>query len=508
MKKKVLILTLLLFATGLFWHCSEEIHDNAVTFGVKHKKPQIKYLKGAEAKLVMNQLEKKVSKSKLRILGKAGTYARSNEGTIDYSEIMQVIDTLGNTNYTFRITNHPEDSDQIFHNLVYSQIDEEIKLILVKYENFDQDYQFNAFTTFTTYSLISDDPCPENPIPISGGGGGAGSFDPGIPNPGSGGGGGSVGGYTPTPDYSSCWYLMQIPCCHKKHFGEDSSCICNEGEKGYTILFNTCNTSLPPAIIHSGKNTNIDPCNPDGDFGVLYPPVKPPCEVLKEMMDPLKYNAQAYINVLKSMLPNANVEYAFSFKRILDPSTGSYSYPPQQLIAGSFDAVKMPGGVNYYGGIHLHHGKLYNTFSFGDIVNLLDNTNASYSPANGIINDNEAVLMLVSVNPQDVNNPSVKSLTVNDKFALSSKVNEILNDPNWADQSLSRDQKIEVISKQMYSNYGHNHAKFLETFKDFGISMYDYYQPNATSPGTWRKATTAQLNNQPSVLYLPDGYCN
>ncbi|MFN3942729.1 MAG: hypothetical protein ACK4K1_08840 [Flavobacterium sp.] len=507
MKKKNLILTLLLFATGLFWHCSEEIHDNAVTFGVKHKKPQIKYLKGAEAKLIMNQLEKKVSKSKLRILGKAGTYARSNEGTIDYSEIMQVVDTLGNTNYTFRIINHPEDTEQKFHNLLYSQLDEEIKLILVKYENFDQNYQFSAATTFTTYNLISDDPCPENPIPISGGGGSGGAFDPGIPNPGSGGGGGSVGGYTP-PDYSSCWNLLKIYCCHNKHAGEFAGCICPEGERGSTILFNTCNTSLPAVIIHSAKNTNIDPCNPDGDFGVLYPPVKPPCEVLKEMMDPLKYNAQVYINTLKSMLPNANVEYSFSFKRVLDPSTGSYSYPPQQLTTGTQTSVNISSGFGFYGGIHLHTKDLYQTFSFGDIVNLLDNTDASYNPANGIINDNEAVLMLVSVNPQDANNPSVKSLTVNDRSALSNKVNELLNNSKLVKQNLSRAEKIDKLSEILYLKYEHDHAKFLETFKDFGISIYDYYQPNANSSGTWRKATTAQLNNQPSVLYLPDGYCN
>jgi len=158
--------------------------------------------------------------------------------------------------------------------------------------------------------------------------------------------------------------------------------------------------------------------------------------------------------------------------------------------------------------IHLHTKDLYQTFSFGDKVNLLDNTNASYNPANGIINDNEAVLMLVSVNPQDANNPSVKSLVVNDRFALSNKVNQMLNDPNIVKQSLSRNDKIEFITKKLYNEYGHNHAKFLETFKDFGISMYDYYQPNANSTGEWRKATTAILNNQSVILYLPDGYCN
>lgn len=304
--------------------------------------------------------------------------------------------------------------------------------------------------------------------------------------------------------------------CEGQHFFGDLACSCFDSpptpnsEKIYDVITwsQDCSSSSAGGGGGSGGGSGDEvltvPFDKDEDVNLL----KPPCEVLKEMMDPLKYNAQVYINTLKSMLPNANVEYSFSIKRVLDPSTGSYSYPPQQLTTGTQTSVNISSGFGFYGGIHLHTKDLYQTFSFGDIVNLLDNTNASYNPANGIINDNEAVLMLVSVNPQDANNPSVKSLTVNDRSALYNKVNQMLDNSNFAKQNLTREEKIEKLSRILYLKYGHDHAKFLETFKDFGISMYDYYQPNATSPGTWRKATIAQLNNQPSVLYLPDGYCN
>ncbi|MFN3942757.1 MAG: hypothetical protein ACK4K1_08990 [Flavobacterium sp.] len=495
MKKKVLILTLLLIATGLFWHCSEEIHDNAVTFGVKHKKPQIKYLKGAEAKLVMNQLEKKVSKSKLRILGKAGTYARSNEGTIDYSEIMQVVDTLGNTNYTFRIINHPEDTEQKFHNLLYSQLDEEIKLILVKYENFDQNYQFSAATTFTTYNLISDDPCPENPIPISGGGGSGGAFDPGIPNPGSGGGGGSVGGYTP-PDYSSCWNLLKIYCCHNKHAGEFAGCICPEGERGSTILFNTCNTSLPAVIIHSAKNTNIDPCNPDGDFGVLYPPVKPPCEVLKDLLKTDKQNIKPIINQLKQKIANnSKNEWASSheMKNIYDPdtNTNNMTYSNSELIEGTPNSVSVMLGTDFVGSTHSHPKDSYPIFSWGDLETLRDTYKDCRNSLKGFVS-----IQIVCYNKNNPAQPLVYSLRINDFAKLDNKINS-----DWDDSKLngkSNEEKLDFIHKDLARSYKTNENNlesfFLYNFKDYGIDLFKANNDQTN----WSKLSLNPTTNNPN----------
>lgn len=280
MNKKVLILTLLLIATGLFWHCSEEIHDNAVTFGVKHKKPQIKHLKGAEAKLVMNQLEKKVSKSKLRILGKAGTYARSNEGTIDYSEIMQVKDTLGNTNYTFRIINHPDDSNLVYHNLVVKMSDEDdVKINLLKYTNiyFQESNIFNnqqieSNILITSLSSNDCDPLPiivnpiQTPNPIGGGGSDAGGGYTG----GGSFGGGSTGGTgsngsineiaTPVFQCNSCSFNANSWDDFKVHTDEN----------GVVYSF-TVNLKRQTNSNTTNSGLQTDPCLPDGTIGVLLP---------------------------------------------------------------------------------------------------------------------------------------------------------------------------------------------------------------------------------------------
>jgi hypothetical protein len=109
MLRKVSILVFGLIVASLFFRCSDDFdkNDNGVMFGKKSQR-QVNYLKGDKTEDVLKKFEIAASKSKkMKLFAKSGAAQRSNVGIIDYSTIMQVIDTIGNVNYTFRILNHP-----------------------------------------------------------------------------------------------------------------------------------------------------------------------------------------------------------------------------------------------------------------------------------------------------------------------------------------------------------------------------------------------------------------
>jgi hypothetical protein len=529
MKKKILILTLLLFATGLFWHCSEEIHDNAVTFGVKHKKPQIKYLKGAEAKLVMNQLEKKVSKSKLRILGKAGTYARSNEGTIDYSEIMQVIDTLGNNYYTFRILNHPDDQEGKFHNLVYSFDNDELKLLMLKYENFSSNYLLQANSTLSSYSLIADTPCDDNPIPISGGGGGGETpFDPGIPTPdygagtapggssggGSSGGGSSGGGSSggggssqqPSPGEVTEKYCATY-CYDNRPSGVESSTHMilsglNVNGDGCVCFYVTRQISYQRIGSSTYINTNLKlsdsslyPCDPTGDFGVLLPLEKEDCDVLKDLLKPEKQNLKPIINSLKAKASSSKNEWSSSQKmeNVYNPTSNSMdlTYFNTPVIEGTPYSSPVTIGSDYIGSTHSHPKDTYPIFSWGDLQTLRD----TYNECRIFLRQNVSI-QIVCYNKNNPAQPLVYALRINDFTKLNDKINA-----DWSNSKLngkSKEEKLDFIHKDLARSYKANEnnleAFFLHNFKDYGIDLYKANNDQTN----WSKLSLNTTTNNPN----------
>lgn len=143
-KRKLLIKLLLFFTLLAYFGCSTdfEVIDNSVGthFGLKNKGPKVKIFKGAEATQMKNKLEQMMGKlSSFNIFRNSRLTARGSENLeIDFSEIMEVIDTLGIKNYTFKIINHPDDNIKIFHNLVVTEMDENLKLKLIKYEMTDE----------------------------------------------------------------------------------------------------------------------------------------------------------------------------------------------------------------------------------------------------------------------------------------------------------------------------------------------------------------------------------
>lgn len=233
------------------------------------------YLKGAEAKRIANTL-----KTKFTNLGENGqqqSLSRTDYETIDYNNILLVVDSLGVRNYIFRINNHPEDDYKTFHNLVMTDKNGELELTLMKYamtDVFAQEYQeqlkkFQEFEgTITAKGLLDTNPCQdiasEFPMPINNnpnsdasGGGIGGTID----NP-SGSDPGPIGG---SEDTSCIEIDLYVLCsCGRTYADWDIyiSSICGNGTNpGYDVTLVVTFTNI--------CQTGFNRCAPNGAIGVL-----------------------------------------------------------------------------------------------------------------------------------------------------------------------------------------------------------------------------------------------
>jgi len=194
-----------------------------------------------------------------------------NSTEIDYSEILQIIDSLGKAKYTFKINNHPEDNNKIFHNLVVSESNDNLKLKLVKYEMTDEfaDEFKNGLSKFVDFKGIirvigldpNVDPCPPEiiTVPFNSSGGG---YNGG----GEGDGGGSTSGGSGSSGGGGCVSLMFVCLgnaangCNKSYNSWESytSAVCGNG-----------NYNLEVVAVFSCR-TPTDPCaEDDGMLGIL-----------------------------------------------------------------------------------------------------------------------------------------------------------------------------------------------------------------------------------------------
>lgn len=236
---------------------------------------EVSYLKGEEANIARQKLISKLqSENTIEILESTPIALRTNEGTIDFNTIVQVIDTLGIKNYTFRVINHPEDDYKTFHNLILTEKETTMEVKMFEYEmtdTFAQEYfaqlksfqQFQGALRVSGVALISQ-PCDELEIEYPGdsSGGGGGGDSPGDSTPGDGStSGSSVGGCVQT--------FLTIECsCGRSYnsWNAYEGSICGSGMyPGYSI-------SVTVTFVYNTlcKNTQ-DPCNPDGTVGVLTP---------------------------------------------------------------------------------------------------------------------------------------------------------------------------------------------------------------------------------------------
>lgn len=289
--KKSLLKSFLILFSFLFLSCqTEEILVEKKYFG-KKSKIETRYLKGNEALRVKNLLNTKLSsESKLKIFAANSNSMRTSEGIIDFNTILQVIDSLGIKNYTFRIINHPDDDEKTFHNLVLTEKDAELEATIMKYEMSDlfaQEFyagikNFEAFQgRIAALSLSPADPCEQVTInyPSNGSGNGDGGVSGDGPGDGPIGTPGDSGG-----NNNGCFTISL-----------SFECSCGNSFNSYAGAFGCANSGTDPNVTYtitivinylalSACRTSEDPCNPDGTIGVIEPPISAP-EMIEDKID-------------------------------------------------------------------------------------------------------------------------------------------------------------------------------------------------------------------------------
>lgn len=435
--------------------------------------------------------------------GTGMNYKSANTGTIKYDEILEVIDTLGNTNYTFRIEGHPMESERSFFNLVVNIKDGQQQSYILEYEmeeEFALDYsngykkleQFDGNIKANVIEL--EFPCPEFEFPIKGG---VGNNNPGDsnPNPGNGGQGinpgdsnqnpgsetgtnpesGISGGEDPILPYDPCPDLV---CDFEDEIKEDCNCIAL--------------VSISPRLFKVGNNLVVEnlgkklanPNNPCADFeltvGVLEPNKKP-CERLKDLLDPQKQNIKAEIEWLAQKFEdNEEVEFSSNFEKqgdFNDDDVLEYEYNTER-IEGDSENVPINTGDNWYAAIHYHPrngGVETGIFSWLDLTVLRDlyygtNLGNQYRPSYRP----DVTFMVLAPDPLDNTKYNVYAIKVESYATLEQKLNNDWNNPNLAQyQGVDRVREIhQELGKKYRENQNNLEKYFLQRFGMYGISLY------------------------------------
>ena len=108
--KKIIIILVFIMACFLS-NCEKEAFDGKTT----QQNEKFKYLTGNDAQEKFNLLNKELTSSKSKKLMRSDEY-----GTVKTDIVMQIIDSLGNKTFTFRV-DHPDANDRKFFNMVLRQ---------------------------------------------------------------------------------------------------------------------------------------------------------------------------------------------------------------------------------------------------------------------------------------------------------------------------------------------------------------------------------------------------
>jgi hypothetical protein len=356
----------------------DDFLENGTHFGPKFNHQKTRIITGKEAKKIKEMMF--TSYSNGRKTGRSSLHLRDDGQYVDYAQIIEVIDSFGNTNYTFKIINHPEKTDGNFFNLVFSVKDGQSTIELLKYvmdEDFKEDYynnlkeihEFKGMVYFTTLSStgpcdpIEVDPLPLNPtLPsdgntsgggtISGGGNpsGPGGISGGEPSGGSNGGssGNDISIYYQCDDCGSTYSTLQNFYTSK----------CKNDTYTTVITFNR--------IV---QNTPSNPCPKAGQIGML--PDTDGKKYLKKLL-----TTSGFLNKIASLQEDAsdtqnNSEHGFSI---------AYSQPnllTGTVFSGGFDYIRVLKGLNIVGFAHCHTLNGYPMFTVSDLINLNVIKNAS-----------------------------------------------------------------------------------------------------------------------------------
>jgi hypothetical protein len=257
---------------------------------------------------------------------------------------MEVQDSIGNKNITFRVKNHPEDDYKTFHNLIMKvSNDGNTSLHLLKYQmthTFANDYLLGTKTlAFFNGNINQQDlyplettpptnPCDSIITPIGGMpliiSGGNNSFPVGSPN-------NNGGEAYETPTYvapNECWKYLLVSCCHNIHYGESTQCNCTPGNQGAMFLVNAC-TGFVGQLNRNA--TASEPCDPVGQVGILTPDEAKECYKITNLYNTVP-NLKSKMKEL-SNTENLNLSYEQALVTVVGnsavggPIAGSQAYP-------------------------------------------------------------------------------------------------------------------------------------------------------------------------------------
>lgn len=428
-------------------------------------------------------------------------------GEIDYSEITEVIDSLGIANYTFRITNHPADDYKTFHNLVLTSKDSELEVHLVKYvmtESLAQDVQQNGKMNYFEGTVQATD-LSKGLDPGEGGGGNPGNNCPPISTGGNGGGTGDPNpsdGDPPEGDWEGgCGSYLDV----------SYACICGRTFESWDeVMSNTtgCNTAAYPVITRvvwktivcrQSKGRDLSPCAVEGTFAVNQT-TNNPCEKAKPLANAVTAIRKDYIvspklNALANHATNSNVEYAVTISSnngwldatdpytnnkpgevtIVAPTTGDFvggahSHPPGGAVP--------PSPADFYG--TMQTAKYYNSY----IMNYVFSHNGTEYAF--MVNNRQQAENFLNTYPYDSNvTNGGKAFTETSEVGV--KFNEIYNCfnegrcPNYSvsDQNDGLETAMAYILEKYSSGISLAKKDANGNFKGLNVKTFPYTVPNS-----------------------------
>jgi putative chitinase len=346
-RSKLYVVAALLLLAAIGFSCQLENEFHNPTDAHHHGEQRIQTLTGAAAQNIRQKLLSTLNRkgSTIQLFDITEAAARTSSGSIDFSSILAVIDSIGVKNYTFKVVNHPLDNARTFHNLILTDKAGELEVTLMKYEmNEEFAAQFNAnlkpFQEFKGEVTASDlstieTPCEEvsvtigdQPTPPESGGGiqlpdpgnGNGSTYPAAGDPS--GGGGDNGCITGVSISYQCSCGRSYP-----NWDDYSSSFCGNGTyPGYTYSIVITYTISPSCRMAD------DPCNPAGIIGIL-PPKKNPFDCLTAAK-------------LQEIFPNASAETIATFYNQLKQYGSKFGIDSEKKLAHFLAQVKgETGGI-------------------------------------------------------------------------------------------------------------------------------------------------------------------
>jgi hypothetical protein len=327
-----------------------------------------KYLIGQEAKKVADILRNELRDNgniNLSSTKANSTHMRLGQMQIDYNNILLVLDTIGVKNYTFKIINHPDDSEAIFHNLVLNEDEyNNRKLLMLKYEKVNQSLPFNQFQGTINKQGISDEtnPCDngtydanfDTGLIVPGNGGAVGTLPPSggsIPPsgnpPNDSGSGGDGSGSVP---HLTLYFICNSDGCS---FSASSWSVfsTHRDEKGNVWAF-----TIIVGRSSSAPNTLTDPCGNDGSIGVIDTKDKEtPCQKLNKFIT--NNTIQQTLRILKEQ-SSGSEEHGNYITQETNPAGASYSsfplIPPNPDKPNILDISAGIANGNVKGALHCH----------------------------------------------------------------------------------------------------------------------------------------------------------